>query len=58
MATPVVLMTMPSISPRPITFVSPVTIGAPASLQAARIDACMRSRSARGKPSSRIDARR
>ena len=26
-ATPVVLRTIPSISPRPITFVSPVTIG-------------------------------
>ena len=50
--TPVVLRTMPSISPRPITLVSPVTIAAPASRQVSRIEAWMRSRSARGKPSS------
>ncbi len=37
--TPAVLRTRPSISPRPITFVSPVTTRAPASSQAARIDA-------------------
>ena len=53
-ATPVVLRTIPSISPRPITFVSPVTIRAPASRQASAIEACTRSRSARGNPSSRI----
>ena len=53
-ATPAVLMTIPSISPFPITFVSPVSTVAPASRQAARIDARIRSRSRRGNPSSMI----
>ena len=47
-------MTMPSTSPRPITLVSPVRIAVPASRQASRIDARIRSRSGRGNPSSMI----
>src|SRR5271157_5456466 len=43
-------------SPRPITLVSPVTIAVPASAQAVLIDSLIRSRSARGKPSSIITA--
>ncbi len=53
-ATPAVLMTMPSTSPRPITLVSPVRTAVPASRQASRIDARIRSRSRRGNPSSMI----
>ena len=43
---------MPSPLPRSTTLVSPVTIGTPASAQAAAIDATMRRRSSIGKPSS------
>ena len=42
-ATPAVLSTRPSSSPLPITLVSPVTIGAPASREVARIEAWIRS---------------
>ena len=50
-------MTMPSISPLPITLVSPVTMRAPASSHASRIDAldALRGR-ARGNPSSMMTA--
>ena len=46
---PVVLITMPSSSPLPITLVSPVTTTAPASSQVSRIERWMRTRSARGE---------
>src|ERR1041385_2321739 len=51
-ATPVVVMMIPSSSPRPITFVSPVTMVVPASAHAWRIESWIRSRSARRNPSS------
>ncbi len=55
-ATPVVFRTIPSTSPRPITLVSPVTMGAPASSAAAFIDPTICSSASRGKPSSMIAA--
>ncbi len=55
-ATPVVLSTRPSSSPRPITLVSPVTTGALASREASRIEAWIRCSSSMGKPSSMTTA--
>ncbi len=54
--TPVVVMNTPSPLPFSTTFVSPVTTGTPASREARAMLATMRSRSARGKPSSRMKA--
>jgi hypothetical protein len=51
---PVVVMKTPSPLPFSTTLVSPVTTGTPASRAAAAMEATMRSRSARGKPSSRM----
>ena len=52
--TPVVVMKTPSPLPFSTTLVSPVTMGTPASLDAAAIDSTMRFRSASAKPSSRM----
>src|SRR5664280_2625974 len=52
--TPLTLMKTPSPFPRSTTFVSPVTIGTPAPAAAACIEATMRERSLRGRPSSRM----
>ena len=52
--TPVVVMKTPSPLPCSTTFVSPVTMGTPASRAAWAIDSTMRFRSASGKPSSRM----
>ncbi len=51
---PLTLMKTPSPLPRSTTFVSPVTIGTPASSAAACIEATMRERSLSGRPSSRM----
>ncbi len=52
--TPVVVMKLPSPSPRSTTLVSAVTTVTPASFAARAMDSTMRARSASGKPSSRM----